>query len=257
MTAIALTAARDTKLYAPDEIIPLTPYQLPCAASVVCKQGGMAAVSGGYAQPATAATGLQILGRFNKRFDNTGGSNGGTSVDAPAGRLYVEVTSGAFWWANSTAGDAIAQANLYADCFVVDDQTVALTDAGQTRSRAGKILGVDATLGVLVLMGPEFGPGGGGSNAKIQVVTGIVLTLGTKVVTGAGGAAGSPGFSLTASSQFWFTVTTGNTAVGAQYIASSITTGAPGTAQFTVTSTTIADATATTDVSTLTAFIIG
>lgn len=254
----ALSAVRDTRNEG-DLAIPTLAYNLAVAAAVKCWEGGMAAVplsggSAGYVKPATSAAGLQILGCFEQTFDNTGGANGGASTDpGTIGQTYVRVRSGAFWFANSAGGDAIAQANIYQDCFAVDDQTVALTDNGQTRSKAGKILAIDATLGVLVLMGPEFGPAGfGGAAPKIQVVSGITLVAGTKAVAPAS-------FSLTATSTILFVPTAVNasTAIGAQYEASAITIGAAGTAQFTVTATSAANATATGDLSTLTAIIIG
>jgi hypothetical protein len=52
--------------------------------------------------------------------------------------------------ANSAGADAITSANIGAYCYVVDDQTVALTSAGGTRPIAGKIKSVDTTFGVWV-----------------------------------------------------------------------------------------------------------
>lgn len=250
----AATQARDTKAEG-FEAIPTLIYNAQVAANVQCWEGGMAAVASGvgYVKPAVAAAGLQILGRFEESFNNVGGAAGGTSLDAPVGRSYVRVRSGAFWYANSASTDAIAQTNLYALCYAVDDSTVALTDAGGARSIAGKILAVDATLGVLVLMGLEFGPlGSNGNPPKIQVVSGITLALGTKAV-----AAGT--YTLTATSTILFVPTAINasTAIGAQYESSAITTGAAGTAAFTVTALSVTNTTATGDLSTLTAIIIG
>ena len=51
---------------------------------------------------------------------------------------------GCFRFANSVAADLIALADIGADCFIVDDQTVAKTNGGATRSIAGKIRDVDA-----------------------------------------------------------------------------------------------------------------
>ena len=50
------------------------------------------------------------------------------------------------------AGDLIAQADVGADCYIVDDQTVAKTNGTNTRSVAGKIIAVDAD-GVWVKIG--------------------------------------------------------------------------------------------------------
>lgn len=69
-----------------------------------------------------------------------------------AGDARVRVKRGVFKFANSAAGDLIAQANVGADCYIADDQTVALTNGTNTRSRAGKIVAVDAD-GVWVQVG--------------------------------------------------------------------------------------------------------
>jgi hypothetical protein len=45
---------------------------------------------------------------------------------------------------NSSDADAISTANIGADCYIVDDQTVALTNGTNTRSVAGKIFDVDS-----------------------------------------------------------------------------------------------------------------
>lgn len=235
MTAIPATGQRDTREYSFDAV-PVLAYNLPVAANVNCRQGGLAVVpttgsDAGYVKPGIASLGLQAVGRFEESFNNTGGAVGGTSIDSIIGRSYVKVRSGAFWWANSASTDAIAQANVLGDCFVVDDATVALTSAGNTRSRAGKVLGIDTTLGVLVLMGSIFGPLAAQTNG-IQVVTSQQLVAGTKVVGGVGGL-----FSLTATSVIIPVIRTiGAGAQGIHYdvpVANRVV-GAPGTAAFTV-----------------------
>lgn len=51
---------------------------------------------------------------------------------------------GVFRFANSSAGDLIATADIGAVCYIVDDQTVAKTNGTSTRSPAGIIYDVDA-----------------------------------------------------------------------------------------------------------------
>jgi len=85
-------------------------------------------------KPATAATDAVCLGRGLTRV-TTGASN----------TLTVESESGIFRWGNSSAGDAITAGHIGLACFMVDDQTVALTDGTGTRSKAGTIYDVDAT----------------------------------------------------------------------------------------------------------------
>lgn len=97
----------------------------------------------GYATPGAVATTLIADGLALKTVDNTAGADGA---------LTVEVERGTFRFANSAAGDAITRAEIGDDCYIVDDQTVAKTNGGATRSIAGKIADVDA-IGVWVKIG--------------------------------------------------------------------------------------------------------
>lgn len=133
----ALTTARNTPERTGDV------FGVPVKASVKPIQGGIAVLNAGYAAPGTAATGLVALGRFEETADNSAGSNGD---------LTALVKRGIFKFGNSAAGDAIAQADVGADCYIVDDQTVAKTNGTSTRSRAGQIVAVDSD-GVWVQIG--------------------------------------------------------------------------------------------------------
>lgn len=259
MTAIASTAVRDTKQlgFAP---VPLE-YAgsiAPVKTGVNCRQGGIAALSpsganSGYYQPAvTAVLGQRCMGIFQQNFDNTLGSN--ASADA-SGVTGAKVKSGVWFMACGTSTDAITQANVGQVCYVIDDQTVGLTDGGGTRSPAGIIVGFDSTLGLpAIAIGPQFLPATGliYGNPKVQLVTGITLVSGTKAVAAAS-------YSLTSSSVIVpiLTAVNSSTALGAQYVTSSITTGIAGVAAFTVTAKAAADAsTVTGDLSTLAVLII-
>ena len=72
-------------------------------------------------------------------------------VSTTAGVTAQRYRPGVFRFANSSAGDLIAVADIGAVCYIVDDQTVAKTNGTNTRSPAGIIDGVDA-LGVWVRM---------------------------------------------------------------------------------------------------------
>ncbi len=133
----ALAAARNT----PEKTGNVAGY--PVKASTICYQGGIAVLNAGYAAPATTATGLVAIGRFEATADNSAGS---------AGALNALVKHGIFKFANSASTDLIAQADVGADCYLVDDQTVAKTSATSTRSRAGIITAVDSD-GVWVQLG--------------------------------------------------------------------------------------------------------
>lgn len=104
-------------------------------------EGSLVCISAtGYATPGAIATTLKADGRARTTVDNTAGADGA---------VKVEVEKGTFQFANSAAGDLITIADIGTDCYVVDDQTVAKTSNGATRSIAGKIVDVDA-LGVWV-----------------------------------------------------------------------------------------------------------
>ena len=71
----------------------------------------------------------------------------GTSTTA--GVTSHPYREGIFRFANSSAGDLIATADIGAVCYIVDDQTVAKTNGTSTRSPAGSVVDVDA-MGVWV-----------------------------------------------------------------------------------------------------------
>ncbi len=91
---------------------------------------------------ATATT-LVAMGVCRKQV-TTGASN----TEPPP-----EVDSGIFKFENSAAGDAIADADAGNICYIVDDQTVAKTNGGATRSAAGRVYAVDSD-GVWVVVNP-------------------------------------------------------------------------------------------------------
>lgn len=99
----------------------------------------------GYLVPALTSTTIKGSARLNlaplQKIDMTGVASG-----AKIGKIEF----GVFRWDNSAAGDAIAQADVGNDCYIVDDHTVAKTSGTSTRSIAGKIMAVD-TSGVWVL----------------------------------------------------------------------------------------------------------
>jgi len=92
----------------------------------------------GFAEPGATATGKKCVGVADATVDNTGGS---------AGDLEVPIKRGTFLFENSATTDEITDADYGADCYVVDNQTVAKTDGTNTRSIAGKVRGVDAASG--------------------------------------------------------------------------------------------------------------
>lgn len=126
----ALTADRNTPSQSAKRV------GVPVAAGVKCFAGGLAvANANGFAAPGSTATTLTYLGRFAEAVDNTAGGNGAKTVLVDRKEAYLF---------DNAAGDLITQADLGKVCYVVDDQTVAKTNGGNTRSAAGKVVGVDA-----------------------------------------------------------------------------------------------------------------
>lgn len=137
----ALTSERDTKARGK-----LTPDNLPVEASTTIYAGALVCVNAaGYAVPGSTSTTLKAVGRAEETVDNSAGAQGAKTV---------ELTIGKFKYANSSAGDLIAVAERYDDCYIVDDQTVAKTDGTSTRSVAGKIADIDADGSVWVDVTP-------------------------------------------------------------------------------------------------------
>ena len=118
------------------------------AATAQCFAGTIAVMNAtGYAEPASTATGLVALGVFSHYQDNTDGADGDQTV---------EIERGYFHFANSASADAIAVTDIGKACYLVDDQTVALTDGTSSRSLAGIVDDVDAN-GVWVHIDPTSG----------------------------------------------------------------------------------------------------
>lgn len=88
----------------------------------------------GYATPGATATTLTYLGRAEQYVDNTAGIDGAQTV--------IVRRQKAFKWINC-ATDLLTQASLGQVVYVVDDQTVAKTNGGATRSPGGKLVGID------------------------------------------------------------------------------------------------------------------
>lgn len=108
-------------------------FDFPRAASVTCFPGAIGCLNAsGLATPGAAATTLRAVGRVLRQYTDD------------AGTVRVEMERGVFKYANSAAGDAITNAAYGLNVFIVNDQTVALTNGSSTRSVAGICRGVDA-----------------------------------------------------------------------------------------------------------------
>ncbi|CAN5754698.1 hypothetical protein BH11PSE12_BH11PSE12_08360 [soil metagenome] len=83
----------------------------------------------------STAANLKTVGIAQDVADNTSGANGD---------IRVKVKRGLFCLANSVAGDLIVLGDVGSPAYLVDDQTVAKTSGGATRSVAGTIRDVNS-----------------------------------------------------------------------------------------------------------------
>jgi hypothetical protein len=132
---MALTRAGNTRRMGTTPI-PDT-LEVPVKANHRIYKGGLVVrlAADGLAESGAAGTTFKTVGVAEDEANNLGGA---------AGAIRVRCRRGVFRFKNSSAGDLIVQADFLKDCFVVDDETVAKTNGGSTRSVAGRVMGVDA-----------------------------------------------------------------------------------------------------------------
>lgn len=146
----ALTASRATISKGANKVLfDATDVQLK--ANVVIYNGALIVLTGGYGKPAVAGAGLLCAG-WAELAPNvnsvTAGSTDGANILTLSTNL-IRVRAGVGLFNNSTSTDLIAQANVGQICYLVDDNTVALTSNGSARSVAGIIMEVSSA-GVFV-----------------------------------------------------------------------------------------------------------
>lgn len=140
----ALSTERSTNKYGADPVP--TSLVVNVAASTKIYKGALVGVDiNGRAVAGTSVAATRVLGRAFETVDNSSGA-----ADAKT----IKVETGVFYFANSSSTDAITAAHIGRDCYVVDDQTVALTPGNGAYRRAGMIVGVDSSMGgVAVFVG--------------------------------------------------------------------------------------------------------
>lgn len=125
----ALTADRNTP-FKDAEVLPFA-----VGANVKIFAGSIVVANAtGYAVPGVTATTVTYLGRAEASANNLGGADGAKTV--------LVRRKKAFKFLNLT-GDLVTQADIGKSCYIVDDQTVAKTNGGTTRSVAGKVLAIE------------------------------------------------------------------------------------------------------------------
>ena len=104
---------------------------LPAKGSTVLTENTIVAINeDGYAETATAAENLLVVGRVEKYCDNHAGADG---------EVMVSAKRGTFVWEND---GTIEGTDIMKKCYLKDDVTVTITPAGS--SVAGTILAVEA-----------------------------------------------------------------------------------------------------------------
>ena len=116
----------------------------PVAASTQIYKGGLVALdASGNLVPGSTATTLTAVGVALQNVDNTSGA---------AGDLRCETSTAPAAFTSATGGgDDIDGADIGATCYIVDDEEVALTDGGSTRSVAGTVFDIGDNGEVFVL----------------------------------------------------------------------------------------------------------
>ena len=116
----------------------------PVAANAIIYPGAQVALNAtGYLVPVTALTTLTVIGiAVPKRQQMTRLLGYIDATGLADGAMECEVQSCIALMVNGST--SITKADVGKDCYAVDDQTVAKTNGGATRSRAGKVVAVDA-----------------------------------------------------------------------------------------------------------------
>lgn len=134
---VALTSARNFPRRNGED------FSGPAAANVNIHEGALVARNAaGDVTPGAVSATLKACGVATASVNNVGGA---------IGAQQVQYKKGVFLFANE-ATDAITKADIENNAFIFDDQTVARTNGGSTRSIAGRIVDVDAN-GVWVRVG--------------------------------------------------------------------------------------------------------
>ena len=123
------------------------PMNFGLTASATVYRGSIAITRSGYlvaaSSPQSTDTTWGIIDKAGAGTADTGpGIVGGTTN----GSVTVEVATGSFFLQNGTGSDAIAQTNVGSLCYVINETTVGLTSASNTRPVAGTIEGLASTL---------------------------------------------------------------------------------------------------------------
>lgn len=117
------------------------PTSQPITASVSLYAGQMAITRAGYLiQPDTAVQSTdQVWGMLNGLVDGSPTVSSPISGGTASGLHTAGIDTGTFWLTPGTNTDALAQADVGAEVYAIDGNTVGKTSGSNTRPPAGKL----------------------------------------------------------------------------------------------------------------------
>jgi hypothetical protein len=124
-------AVTDSYYAPPVGMIEDNTIMLPVAAGQKIFRNALVVFQAGFARKAITSTTVKAIGLCENEVDNTNGANGALRVRVRTGEVYG--------MKNSAAADEITLADIGTVCFIVDDNTVAKTNGGGTRSKCGVV----------------------------------------------------------------------------------------------------------------------
>jgi hypothetical protein len=108
----------------------------PMGASAKVYAGSVMILRGGYVVAASSPLSTdKVIGIVRQQVTEITGVAGGTNATGDAGM---------FWLASGTSSDYISQANVESVCYLLDEQTVALTSNSNARPPAGIVKAFDS-----------------------------------------------------------------------------------------------------------------
>lgn len=127
----------------------------PMSANAAVYQGTIALTRGGYAIPAITVDANDVCwGVYNGIVDSINTVSTPITNTATAGAKWAGIDAGTFYFASSTGADAIAQKDVGATVYVVDEVTVGLQAASRPKAGIVAAIGVGQYAGlVAVTMG--------------------------------------------------------------------------------------------------------
>lgn len=106
----------------------------PVAAGAIIHRGALVVLDATFAKPGFEGAGLTSAGLADATADNAAGSDGA---------VFVTVSRDDWFRLRNADADPVGRVHINQPCFVVDDETVAASDGGGTRSPAGIVRDVD------------------------------------------------------------------------------------------------------------------